>query len=364
MRLFIPALLLACSLFAQEKKFTINTFVKGCPDGTRLYLSHKYNDATLVDSAFVKKERAAFKGVTPEPNMYWLSYKKTGNPDLIFFVDGGKIDIMGHVDSLGKSVVKAGETQNEYKASLDITSKYTAAKALLLKKFQAYNYRGDQEGAKRIIDSAQQCEKEYVNAMLDFIKKNPGSNVGGYMIFSATFDWPSIPDYDLLYNALGENVKNGKFGKLALNKITSIKGTTIGYPALDFTQTDVNGKNVSLSSYKGKVVLVDFWASWCGPCRRENPNVVAAYNKYKDKGFDVFGVSLDENKDKWLQAIQKDGLAWTHVSDLKGWQNEASKAYGVTSIPFNLLLDKDGKILAKGLRGADLDATLAKIFGE
>jgi thiol-disulfide isomerase/thioredoxin len=108
--------------------------------------------------------------------------------------------------------------------------------------------------------------------------------------------------------------------------------------------------------------LVDFWASWCGPCRKENPAVVAAYQKYKDKGFDILGVSMDDNKDKWLAAIAKDNLTWTHVSDLKGWQNAVGKMYSVTSIPFNLLLDKEGKILAKSLRGADLEAKLAEIF--
>ncbi len=119
---------------------------------------------------------------------------------------------------------------------------------------------------------------------------------------------------------------------------------------------------VSLHDLKGKYVLVDFWASWCGPCRGENPNVVAAFNKYKDKGFTVFGVSFDQNKDKWMQAIAADKLAWTQVSDLKGWGNEAGKIYGITSIPQNILLDKEGKIVAKNLRGADLDAKLAEII--
>jgi len=212
------------------------------------------------------------------------------------------------------------------------------------------------------MDSAMVLERAYEKDIVKFIKTHPQSNVGGYAIWAVTFDWPKIPEYDEMYNALSPQVKQGKYGKLAEEKIVTLKGITIGYPAINFAQPDVNGKSVSLNSLKGKVVLVDFWASWCGPCRAENPAVVAAYQKYKDKGFDVLGVSLDQNKDKWLQAIQKDGLTWTHVSDLKGWQNEAAKKYSVTSIPFNVLIDKDGKVLAKGLRGPALEEKLAEIF--
>ncbi|MBX9851190.1 MAG: TlpA family protein disulfide reductase [Cytophagaceae bacterium] len=139
----------------------------------------------------------------------------------------------------------------------------------------------------------------------------------------------------------------------------------IGEAAPDITLTNPNGKQVSLSSYRGKVVLLDFWASWCGPCRGENPNVVRVYQKYKDKGFTVFSVSLDQAKDKWLAAIDADKLIWdSHVSDLKGWNSAAAKLYGVKGIPQTFLLDKDGKIIAMNLRGESLEAMLKNIFGE
>lgn len=136
----------------------------------------------------------------------------------------------------------------------------------------------------------------------------------------------------------------------------------VGRQAPDFTLPDVNGQPISLNSFKGKYVLVDFWASWCKPCRLENPNLVAAYNKYKDKNFTIFGVSLDENRESWLQAIQADQLAWAHVSDLKQWESMVIPLYGFDGIPYNVLLDPQGNVIAEGLRGADLDAKLAQVI--
>lgn len=147
-------------------------------------------------------------------------------------------------------------------------------------------------------------------------------------------------------------------------KIKKTSQTMEGGEAPDFTQDTPEGEPLALSSLRGKVILVDFWASWCGPCRRENPNVVNVYNAYKDKGFDVLSVSLDSDKGRWLSAIEKDKLTWKHVSDLKGWGNEAAKMYGVSSIPATFLLDKEGKIIGRNLRGPALEAKLKEVFGE
>ena len=145
-------------------------------------------------------------------------------------------------------------------------------------------------------------------------------------------------------------------------QISVITAFMEGGQAPDFTQNSDKGESIKLSDFRGKVLLVDFWASWCGPCRRENPHVVKLYNKYKEKGFEILGVSLDSKKDRWLTAIEQDKMSWYHVSDLKGWSNEAAKLYNVTSIPHTILLDKEGKIIARNLRGSSLANKLAEIF--
>ncbi len=163
-------------------------------------------------------------------------------------------------------------------------------------------------------------------------------------------------------NVLTATARSSKYGKHLGDLIQGGKIGAIGSKAMDFTQNDVNGKPVSLSSYRGKYVLIDFWASWCRPCRMENPNVVAAYNQYKGKNFTVLGVSLDQSKDNWLQAIKADNLTWTQVSDLQYWSNAVAQMYRIQSIPQNLLIDPNGLIIAKNLRGEELNARLKELI--
>ncbi len=152
--------------------------------------------------------------------------------------------------------------------------------------------------------------------------------------------------------------------QVSLSEDVQSAGPEEGSMAPDFSLPKADGTPFSLSKLRGKYVLVDFWASWCGPCRKENPQVVALYNKYKDKGFEILGVSLDEDKEAWLKAIEKDRLTWIHVSDLKGWQNEAARLYNVNAIPMTYLIDPDGVIIAKGLRGPALEAKLQELLGK
>ncbi|MBD0368365.1 MAG: TlpA family protein disulfide reductase, partial [Flavisolibacter sp.] len=162
---------------------------------------------------------------------------------------------------------------------------------------------------------------------------------------------------------LDNSVRNSSLGKAVAENIAFNKVGAVGTEALNFTQNDVNGQPVSLSSFRGKYVLIDFWASWCKPCRMENPNVVKAYQKFSNKNFTILGVSLDQEKEPWIKAIEKDKLSWTQVSDLKFWSNEVAVLYHVQGIPQNFLVDPNGKIVAKNLRGQELEAKLCELLG-
>lgn len=205
--------------------------------------------------------------------------------------------------------------------------------------------------------------QEKNQADMAFIQKHPDSFLSAFILKFYQRRNPSRDSLALrLYNQLSKRIRQTKTGAGIKKQIAIHARLQPGKVLPDFESVDTAGIARKLSSLRGHYVLVDFWASWCGPCRQENPVVVEAYKKYRGKGFEIIGVSLDDDKASWIAAIKADDLSWLHVSDLKGWKSDLAKEYNIRSIPDNFLLDKNGKILARGLRGKDLEEKLADLF--
>ena len=279
-----------------------------------------------------------------------------------FFVENSEIDLTVYADSIDKSVVKGSETFTVYKNYLgqnDILNKKMDALETEYKKAREVN---DTALMKKLDVASNELDKEMKKLIVDFTKSNNKSVVAPYLIIKNSWQF-ELPELEEISATFDSSLRASVYYQSVMNRIDILKKVAIGQHAVDFTMNDSLGKPVSLSSFEGKYLLVDFWASWCGPCRGENPNVVKAYQRYNKKGFEVLGVSFDKDRAKWIKATKVDNLTWTHVSDLQGWGNAAGKLYGINSIPANVLLDKNQKIIAKNLRGEELQDKLTELLG-
>ena len=236
----------------------------------------------------------------------------------------------------------------------------------LYKKHSQYKKDNDEANLRKTKEEIELMNTERKAVYEKFARANPSSALALYAVKQYA-GWDIDPaKVEPLFDALAPDVQKSPSAIELKEKIESAKKTAIGKDALDFTQNDTLGIPVSLSSFRGKYILIDFWASWCGPCREENPNLVKAFQKYKGKNFYILGVSLDRpgQKERWMNAIHDDKLEWTHVSDLKFWQNEVAILYGIQAIPQNILIDPAGKIIARNLRGDELEQKLGEFIIE
>lgn len=333
------------------QKLQIDANLNNVPNGTTVYLidgmSNKITDSSKVaDSKFKLSTKA------DNPSIYVLTFSGGLTTKLAVFLGNENLTINGDVNKMDAIEYKGSATQDLYlKYMKTLTPKIQSL-------FADKSLAASPAGANSKDSLAKQIElKEsgLTNTTIDLLKANNSSPVSTLFLIQTANFVTYIKDHIAeLYAILDGPAKKGPFAELVEKSLLTATLGKVGTVLPEFKQNDVNGKPVSLSSLRGKYVLVDFWASWCGPCRAENPNVVKAFNEYKAKGFTVLGVSLDQDKSKWLDAIKKDGLAWTHVSDLKYWNNQVAVQFGIQSIPANFLIDPKGVVIGRDLRGEDL----------
>ena len=360
----ISAIMAACS---SGPHYVINGKIEGADSVKFLLQIREAGKIVTMDSAVAYKGSFKMKGgAVKYPDLVLLSAQVTPRDPRMrtqFYLENTEITITGKLDSLYGAKITGSKTMDEYNGFVNsfdvIDKKFTK----INKDYQIAEQSGDTAKVAQLKKEIEAGQKEMIQLQKDFVKNNPAS-FAAPMILSGIIPEMEGSEIVTYITAMDTAVANTEIARTLKAYAEKMNAVAVGQKAPDFTLNDPEGNPVSLYSKLGsKLLLIDFWAAWCGPCRQENPNVVKLYKEFNKKGFDVFGVSLDRTKDAWVKAIADDKLTWTHVSDLQYWNNAAAKLYGIGAIPANFLLDENGVIIGRNLRGEALSNKVKEVLG-
>lgn len=348
---------------AQAGTFTARGYIKGLPDG-EVYLAYGSFNTMKADTVISKNGAFVFKGHVEEP-CYAMLFTHDYRLKVDLFIDTGMVDIKGDINALDETKIKGSSIVNEYAAYNQwILDSRKPVQKIYEAWMNAYN-NGDSlksnEYRQRFTAARDSQSVAQAAAQLKFIQQHPRSYISAWELMHL-IDGHSLQQGAALFNGLSPAIQQSKQGQEIAARIALLSKVETGSMAPVFSQVNLDDKNISLADYKGKYVLLEFWASWCGPCRAEIPNLINEYEQYKSKGFDILSVSLDDDKAKWKAAMEQHHMQWAQVSDLKGWKNDVARLYGINAVPANFLIDPQGKIIAQNLRGEVLGNTLKALF--
>jgi peroxiredoxin len=358
--LVVICLMVACT---SVPKYIVKGKIDGSDSVTFLLQKRDNGKVITIDSAISKKGSFTMKGgAVNYPQLIQLVAEGT-RKRTSFYIENSEITITGSLDSLFKAKITGSKTQDEYQSLIDSNKTLSDSYSQALTQYQSASQAGNTTKVAELGKQIESIQTGLTDLQKDFIRKHPSSYVSPSILASLSYDMDA-DEIESLINAMDSAVASVPQVVLLKERVAVMKRVSVGKKAPDFTMNDADGKPVSLSSKIGsKLLLIDFWAAWCGPCRKENPNVVKVYNEFNKKGFNVFGVSLDQSKEEWIKAIADDKLIWTQVSDLQRGNNAAAKLYAVNSIPSNFLLDETGTIIGRNLRGEDLYNKVKEVLG-
>jgi len=367
------SLAIACNKLA-ENEFEIEGTIDGIESGIFVILEKQDDMGNFIamDTTKMDNGKFSFKGEFKEVGFHYIQVQ-TVNGKIPFILENGSIKIEAYKDSIQKSKISGTYSNDQYAAHTKVTDeinvRMTKFREENTPKWMEAQAANDTVTMNALIKENKKYDTEYMAAAKSHIKNHPNSFLSAVfvdqMLSIPTEDWKEI---EKSYNTLSEPLKKSKPGVSAKTKIDELSkkpSVEVGSMAPEFSAPNPEGTLVSLKESLGKVTIIDFWASWCGPCRRENPSVVALYDEFHSKGLNIIGVSLDkpEAKEAWIQAIATDKLTWPQVSNLQFWEDPVAKMYGVQAIPATFILDANGKIAARDLRGAELKAKVQELLG-